>query len=107
MQATRSWGDELSDALMADTDGSAGRSLARRYARAFPSAYREATDITQAQHDIAIMEALDADKCTAAEFAPPVGHHGAVWLKLFNLASPVPLSARLPLLEDMGVQGAG
>jgi len=104
VQATRSWGDELSDALMADTDGSAGRSLARRYARAFPSAYREATDITQAQHDIEIMEALDANKCTAAEFAPPVGHHGAVWLKLFNLASPVPLSARLPLLEDMGLR---
>ena len=30
VEATRSWGDELSDALMADKDGSAGRSLARR-----------------------------------------------------------------------------
>ena len=102
--ATRSWGDELSDALLANRDGSAGRSLSRRYADAFPPAYRDATDITDAQHDIDVMEALDAENTTAAEFAEPVAGHGAVRLKLFNLASPVPLSARLPLLEDMGLR---
>ncbi|MEP4314832.1 MAG: NAD-glutamate dehydrogenase, partial [Anderseniella sp.] len=104
VEATRSWGDELADAVTASTDGSAGRTLARRYANAFPPAYREANRITEAQHDIAIMEGLSGETRTAAEFAPPVGSHGAVWLKLFNLASPVPLSARLPLLEDMGLR---
>ncbi len=104
VEATRSWRDELSDALVTRDDGSKGRSLARRYASAFPPAYREANKIRSAQHDIAIMDALDAQTCTAAEFATPVGNHGAVRLKLFNLASPVPLSARLPLLEDMGLR---
>ncbi len=104
VQATRSWGDELSDALVSNREGSAGRSLSRRYANAFPPAYREANHIAEAQDDIDIMEALDARVSTAAEFAEPVGSHGAVRLKLFNLASPVPLSARLPLLEDMGLR---
>lgn len=104
VEATRSWGDELSDALVTSDDGPKGRSLARRYASGFPPAYREANKIKSAQHDIEVMEALDAKTNTAAEFATPVGSHGAVRLKLFNLASPVPLSARLPLLEDMGLR---
>jgi len=104
VEATRSWGDELSDALIASRDGSTGRTLSKRYANAFPLAYREAHHITNAQHDIDIMEALDARISTAAEFVEPIGSHGAVRLKLFNLASPVPLSARLPLLEDMGLR---
>ena len=104
VEATRSWADELSDALVADGDGTTGRLLSKRYAGAFPPAYREASGIEDAQHDIAIMEPLDAQTCTAAEFVAPVGNHGAVRLKLFNLTSAVPLSARLPLLEDMGLR---
>ncbi len=104
VEATRSWDDELSDALQTDNKGSSGRSLARRYNGAFAPAYREANRIKDAQHDIAVMEALDADTVTAAEFAAPIRDHGAVRLKLFNLASPVALSARLPLLEDMGLR---
>ncbi len=104
VEATRSWGDELSDALIASADGSGGRTLSKRYSKAFPLAYRETNHIQNAQHDIAVMEALDTKVPTAAEFAEPVADHGAVRLKLFNLASAVPLSARLPLLEDMGLR---
>lgn len=104
VEATRGWADELSDALVKLNGKAEASAIAARYAGAFPAAYRDAHGVQDALADINVIESLNEKASTSIEFARPIGDHGAARLKLFHLATPVSLSARLPLLEDMGLR---
>ncbi|MEE4235408.1 MAG: NAD-glutamate dehydrogenase domain-containing protein, partial [Anderseniella sp.] len=101
--ATRRWEDELREA-MAASDEESLHHLVHVYVDAFSSAYQSGTPISETLHDIIEMERLGGETETAVEFMEARDNHGAVRLKLYHRESSVPLSARLPLLENMGLK---
>ncbi|HEX5778341.1 MAG TPA: NAD-glutamate dehydrogenase domain-containing protein, partial [Xanthobacteraceae bacterium] len=99
----RQWPDRLAAEIAATHDSGAARALGRRYRDAFSPGYRDAYSPTEALHDIREIEALSADSPIAVEFnrrdsADPETAH----LKLFSYGRSLPLSERVPVLENMG-----
>src|SRR5581483_9245855 len=102
-QATRSWADDLSEALLEGYGEEQGLALLRRYGAAFPAAYRDDFPARAAVADIARMESL-REGSIALSLAQPLEADGLLRFKLFSAGRPVPLSDVLPLLENMGVR---
>ena len=102
-QATRSWADDLSEALLEGYGEERGLALLRRYGNAFPAAYREDFPARAAVADIARIESL-ANGDISLSLAQPVEAGGLLRFKLFSALRPIPLSNVLPLLENMGVR---
>ncbi len=103
VQATRRWDDELAETIRASSLGNIAR-LTSTYSSAFASAYQADTPVTEALHDIWEMENLRDESGTQVEFMPARDNHASVRLKLYHRNEAVPLSARLPLLENMGLK---
>jgi glutamate dehydrogenase len=102
-QATRSWVDDLSEALLEGYGEERGLALLRRYGGGFPVAYREDFPARAAVADIARMESLTGSSI-ALSLTQPLEADGLLRFKLFAAGRPVPLSDVLPLLENMGVR---
>lgn len=99
----RTWADGLKDALAHAKGDVKARQSAERYADAFGAAYRENFAAAQALEDIAILDTLSADKPRAVDFYRREGDaQTRVNLKVFTRATPMPLSQRVPMLENMG-----
>jgi glutamate dehydrogenase len=95
----RSWTDGLRQALSdAERQG-----LFARYRDAFPIDYREIYSPQTALADIAIIEMLAPDRPLGVEFyrEPGAGIRSA-GLKVFSHNRPIPLSERVPVLENIG-----
>jgi glutamate dehydrogenase len=88
---TRTFGDRL---IAAAPDAAAIAS----YREAFPPAYQAGATPEQALDDIAILKALGDD--VAIRLHP--GSAGALGLKVYHNGTPIPLSDRVPLLENFG-----
>ncbi|HUV31939.1 MAG TPA: NAD-glutamate dehydrogenase domain-containing protein, partial [Devosiaceae bacterium] len=93
----RSFGDRLV-AIAPDAAAAAD------YADAFNRAYQEAFTHQQALADIAAFESLRGEGEIALRIGPHRRRDNAVSLKLYHLKSPIPLSARVPMLENFGFQ---
>ena len=88
--ATRSWRDDLK-----------ARS-ARAARHDWPAAYTERHDAARAEADTPFLEEA-ADGHIAIDFHPMPGtEDGRVGLRLFHAGGAVPLSRRVPVLENMG-----
>jgi glutamate dehydrogenase len=99
----RQWPDRLAAELAATHEPNVARPLERRYREAFSAGYREVYTPKEAVHDIREIEALSADNPIAVEFtrkdsADPSSAH----LKLFSYGRSLPLTERVPVLENMG-----
>jgi len=99
----RNWTDGLRDALAGGPDPARGRALFARYRDAFPIDYREVYRPAMGRNDIAVIEGLAPDRPLGVELyrdsgAPPQG----AGLKVFSHSRPIPLSERVPVLENMG-----
>ena len=104
-EATRSWADDLGAALIAAHGEEQAGPLRRRYADAFPSAYRERFDATSAVSDIPTLEeALATDALTMEIYRPENESADRVALKVFSPHGQIPLSDVLPMLEHMGLK---
>ncbi len=104
-QATRSWADDLSEALLESYGEERGLGLLRRYGDAFPAAYRDDFPARAAVADIAHMESCAQNfPDIALSLAQPLEAEGLLRFKLFAAARPLPLSDVMPLLENMGVR---
>ncbi|MDQ1502537.1 MAG: glutamate dehydrogenase, partial [Actinomycetota bacterium] len=104
-RATRSWADDLSEALLEGYGEERGLALLRRYGGAFPAAYREDFPARAAVADIARMESCaEGGRDIGLSLAQPLEADGLLRFKLFAAGRPVPLSDVLPLLENMGVR---
>jgi glutamate dehydrogenase len=90
---SRTFGDRLADAAATPGDISG-------YADAFSSAYQEAYSHTDALADIAAFRTLNDDSALALKVSRRRGE--TLSLKLYHLHTPVPLSARVPILENFG-----
>ena len=99
----RSWTDDIEEALAAAHDPKQARALLARYRDAFPIDYREVYPPATAIADIGAIEALTAERPLGVEFYREAGMEpSCAGLKVFSASRPIPLSERVPVLENMG-----
>jgi len=99
----RSWTDGLSAALALVNPPAKARALFNRYRDAFSAGFHEAYSPAIAAGDVRVIEGLGEQRPLGVDF-----HHRleeeqrAVGLKVWSFARPLPLSERVPVLENMG-----
>ena len=99
----RTWSDGLGDALALSQPPDQVHALFRRYCTAFSEGFHEAYSPKVAAGDIRVIESLSAERPLGVDF-----HHRqeedqrTAGLKVWSLARPLPLSERVPVLENMG-----
>jgi glutamate dehydrogenase len=94
----RTWNDALVDELDHSFEPVKARTLYERYRNAFSVGYRDAYSAAVAIKDIRIIEGLSSERPLNVDF-----HQRAdgVGLKVWSHTRPIPLSARVPVLENM------
>jgi glutamate dehydrogenase len=99
----RSWSDGLSEALAQINAPDKAQALLARYRDAFSAGFQEAYAPAVAAGDIRTVEGLNEQRPLSVDF-----HHRheqeqrAVGLKVWSFKRPLPLSERVPVLENMG-----
>jgi glutamate dehydrogenase len=105
--ATRSWSDDLEEALLDELGEARGGELFERYGDAFPAAYRADWVARSALADIVHIEELpEADGLGISLYRPLEAGPRMLRAKLFRAGRALMLSDVLPLFENMGVQVA-
>ncbi|MBM3554995.1 MAG: NAD-glutamate dehydrogenase, partial [Alphaproteobacteria bacterium] len=105
IEAARSWDDRLAVALAKALGKEPGAAKARRFAGAFPAAYREATSPAEAIRDIAMIETLAAPGDAAVDLQRGAdGKAAEVRFKVHHQGGPIPLSDILPVFENLGLR---
>ncbi len=99
----RTWTDTLGDALAQAYEPVKARTLAERYGDAFSDGYREVYSPADAVDDIRVIEGLSAERPLGVDFhREPDTPSSCVYLKVLSYERPIPLSERVPVLENMG-----
>ena len=97
---TQTWEDHFLEELMADGISPATRAL--RDAD-FPETYRDTVLPAQAVQDLQRIARLSASNPIDVDFFRPTGKsHKEAGLRIYHYGSPVALSERVPILENMG-----
>ena len=97
---TRTWHDHFVEELMAEGISPATRAL--RDAD-FPETYRDTVLPAQAVQDLQRIARLSAASPIDVDFFHPAGRsHKELGARIYHYGSPVALSERVPLLENMG-----
>ncbi len=101
----RTWLDGLLEALSAACAGAKARALVERYRDAFSQGYREAYSPLVAVDDIRVIEGLSPRRPLGVDFhRRGQDQGGCIGLKVWSYQRPIPLSERVPVLENMGFQ---
>ena len=101
----RTWNDGLAEALAALDPPAQAQALFARYSAAFSEGFHEHYPPSVAADDIRTIEVLTEQRPLAVDF-----HHReeeeqrSVSLKVWSFGRPLPLSERVPVLENMGFQ---
>ncbi|MBM3521541.1 MAG: NAD-glutamate dehydrogenase, partial [Alphaproteobacteria bacterium] len=105
-EAARSYADRLRDALVDAEGEERGLVLARRYADAFPSGWRERVPAAIAVADVQRVEAALAGVAapTLSLYRTVDAAANELGLRLYGRSDPAPLSDVLPMLENMGLR---
>ncbi|HXF88846.1 MAG TPA: NAD-glutamate dehydrogenase [Xanthobacteraceae bacterium] len=99
----RSWTDSLALALAEAYEPNRARALFARYGSAFSEGYRERYTPQDAVADIRVMERLSPEFPLGVDFYQMDGSaRYCVGLKVWSHRRPIPLSERVPVLENMG-----
>ncbi len=99
----RSWTDGLAQALALVNPPDQARGLFNRYRDAFSVGFQAAYSPATAAGDIKMIEGLGEQRLLGVDFHHRGGkQQRAVGLKVWSLARPLPLSERVPVLENMG-----
>ncbi|MZI93267.1 NAD-glutamate dehydrogenase [Vibrio sp. CAIM 722] len=110
MEASTTWDDRLSEAIIANFGESTGLPLSKEYMRAFPRSYKEDVMPGSAVADIERLEALNENHKLGMLFYRPQEERSnskAVRLKLYHRAEPIHLSDVMPMLENLGLRVIG
>ncbi|HKQ94126.1 MAG TPA: NAD-glutamate dehydrogenase, partial [Aestuariivirgaceae bacterium] len=103
VEAVRTWDDRLQGELQAA--GVHFAALASRWRGAFPAGYRDNVAPSQSLKDIAVLAGLANDGSIAAEFLSSRNDRAdECHLRLYRYGDAIPLSSRLPILENMGLK---
>lgn len=101
---TLSWTDRLREAIRLAHEADAPR-LQARYGAAFGPGYVASTAVDTALTDIDLLERLSPDRPIALDFMRRPGDPDTrIALRLLALGAPLPLSVRVPMLENMGLK---
>jgi glutamate dehydrogenase len=104
-QAARRWDDELRVAAIERLGEARGNEAARRFAGAFPAAYREDYPARNAVADVEMVErTLATGALGMSLYRPLEAPPGTLRFKLFHRGAPIVLSDSLPMLERMGLR---
>jgi glutamate dehydrogenase len=104
-EAARSWRDDLLAAVVSEYGEEEGARLGRRYADAFPEAYKEDYPPRTGAVDLGRLEAIEGDEGLSLSFYERIdAAPGEARLKVFRIGSPLSLSQVLPTLSTMGVE---
>ncbi len=107
-KAARAWSDELRAALIKAKGETEGTKMAEVFAHAFPASYRERFDAGVALQDIQrICACAEERRVKIHVYQPPGATGGTVHIKIYNPATPIPLSDVMPVLENMGFKVIG
>jgi glutamate dehydrogenase len=99
----RTWNDALAEALAEAHEPARGRALFERYREAFSQGYREAYAPLDAVADIRVIDGLSAERPLGVDFyRRAADRQGVIGLKVLSHRRPIPLSERVPVLENMG-----
>ncbi len=102
---SRTWTDDLHDALLDSFGEEQGTRLFQRYGGAFRADYREAYSARVAVLDVEKMERIEESGIEMSLYRPLEAEEGRLRFKLFKLGRrPVVLSDALPMLENMGLK---
>ncbi|RAY12215.1 NAD-glutamate dehydrogenase [Actinomadura craniellae] len=102
---TRSWADDLADAIVERFGRGRAGELSRRYGDAFPEGYKADFPAETAVADLSRIDALAEDGEISIDLYEPYGAGpGERRLKIYRLGPPISLSHVLPLLHNMGVE---
>jgi glutamate dehydrogenase len=105
VETTRSWTDNLYDAMIEQCGEERGIELFRKYRDAFSPGYRAGFLPRTAVSDVQLIETLKSDDDLGMSLYHPIEEpKDFLGFKLFRLGEQVSLSEILPLLEDMGVE---
>ncbi len=103
--AARRWEDELKDALVDAEGEAAGLVLFKRWAAAFPPAFRDRAPAGAALPDVRKLAALSPQSPLGlALYSRDPADPGALGLKVYRMGPPLVLSDSLPMLEHMGTR---
>ncbi len=103
--ATRTWSEDLSDALVDTVGQEHAAPLLAWYGDAFPEAYKEDFPASTAVDDLRRLEALDeADDLGMNLYTPADAHPDERRFKIYRVGSSISLSDVLPLLQAHGVR---
>ncbi len=104
VDATRTWDEDLVEALRGDVGDEAGARLVGFYGKAFPEAYKEDVDPAVAVGDIRRIEMLESDDAIEVDLHEQPGRPASERrLKLYR-RGPLSLTRVLPLFTDLGVE---
>jgi glutamate dehydrogenase len=99
----RTWIDALGEELWRVYDPARAQALLRRYRHAFSQGYRENYSALDTVGDIRLMEGLSPNRPLGVDFHRRAGDRDtAIGLKIWSYERPIPLSERVPVLENMG-----
>ncbi|HET9421720.1 MAG TPA: NAD-glutamate dehydrogenase [Nocardioides sp.] len=104
-EASRSWHDDFTAAVIAEYGEETGGTLSRRYLDSFPEAYKEDFSPRTAAVDLGRLEAIEGDEGIDHSLYQDLdAASGEARLKLFRIGPPLSLSEILPTLSSMGVE---
>ena len=106
-EASRSWRDDFTSAVIGEYGEQTGARLARRYVDSFPEAYKEDFIPRIGAVDLGRLEALAAGERGGIDlslYEDLDAGRGEARLKVYRVGSPLSLSEVLPMLSSMGVE---
>ncbi|WP_148613739.1 NAD-glutamate dehydrogenase [Nocardioides rubriscoriae] len=103
--ASRSWRDDFTTAVIAEYGEDVGAVLGRRYLDSFPEAYKEDFAPRTASVDLGRLEAISGEQGIDHSLYQDLdAGAGEARLKLYRIGPPLSLSQILPMLSSMGVE---
>ena len=105
LEIVKTWDDRLVEAITAHYEADRVSALRNCYINAFSGAYQEAFEPAQALGDIDHIENLSEESDLGIDFyRGPNDADTRLRLKIYHMGEPIPLSDRLPILENMGLR---
>lgn len=105
VQVSRTWEDNLKDALLEHFGEEKGNFLYSKYHHAFPVGYRSDYNVRTAVYDIQHIEKLSRENPLEMSFYRPIDEpEGILRFKLYCPDNSIPLSDVIPMLESMGLR---
>lgn len=105
VQVSRTWEDNLRDALTEHFGEEAGNRYFHNYRGAFPAGYRADYNVRTAVYDVNHIQKLTDKNSLEMSFYQPLDEQdGILRFKLYSPDSSIPLSDIIPMLECMGLR---